>query len=387
MKKLWQQIKSYPMMIVFFAFLFGFMALDIVTPDRERSELENTRLKQKPKFSFSSLMKNEWTAQYGEYVKDQVAFRDGWIDLHSRSELMLLQKAENGKKLLGKQHMLFNKMFALTDSEATQLPKNINTIAEFAKRHAGHTTLLIAPSASVVYSENLPFHAPMLDENAFLDDIFAAVDGSANVIDMRPIFAEHKEDYLYYRTDHHWTSHGAYLAYQEFCRQQGLTPFDPAAHRAEVVKDFYGTSYASCRNWNAVPDEITYYPLPNQQTIWNVVGENQFEEASTGSMYDTAAFDTYDKYAAFLHGNPGYSTIKGNGKGSILVIKDSYANCFIPYLTENFEKIGVVDLRFFSYGIDNLMQHENYEQALILYNFQSFKSESKLANLNRNPIQ
>lgn len=374
------------MMIVFFTFLFGFMVLDILTPDRERSELENTRLKQKPKFSFSSLMKNEWTAQYGEYVKDQVAFRDGWIDLHSRSELMLLLKAENGKKLLGKQHMLFNKMFALTDSETTQLPKNIDTITKFAKRHAGHTTLLIVPSASVVYSENLPFHSPMLDENALLDDIFAAVGGSASVIDMRPIFAEHKEDYLYYRTDHHWTSHGAYLAYQEFCRQQDLTPFDPAAHQAEVVKDFYGTSYAACRNWNAVPDEITYYPLPNQQTIWNVVGENQFEEASTGSMYDITAFDTYDKYAAFLHGNPGYSTIKGNGKGSILVIKDSYANCFIPYLTENFEKIGVVDLRFFSYGIDNLMQNENYEQALILYNFQSFKSESKLANLNRDPI-
>lgn len=387
MKNFWQKAKQTPALVVFFLFIFGFMLLDILYPDRERSDLENTRLKQKPEFSFSSLMKNEWTAKYGDYVKDQVAFRDGWIDLQSRCETLLFQKAENGDMLLGQDHMLFKKMFTLSDTDKVQLPKNINAIREFAARHAGHTTLLVAPSASVIYPENLPFHAPMADENAMLNDIFSAVEENANVIDMRKTFSEHKDEYLYYRTDHHWTSHGAYLAYLEFCMQQNLTPFDVQAHTATTVPNFYGTSYAAARNWNAKSDEITYYSLPNKQTIWKVTGENQFEEESTGSMYNLDAFDTYDKYAAFLHGNPGYSTIEGDGKGSILVIKDSYANCFIPYLTANFEKIGVVDFRSFSYGIDSLMEHENYDQVLILYNFQSFKSDAKLANLNRNPIQ
>lgn len=387
MKNLWQKAKQTPALVIFFLFIFGFMVLDMLYPDRERSDLENTRLKQKPKFSFSSLMKNEWTAQYGDYVKDQIAFRDGWIDLQSRSESILFQKAENGDILAGRDHMLFKKMFTLSDTDAAQLPKNIQVIKDFAQRHAGHTTLLVAPSASLIYPENLPFHAPMVDENALLDDIFAAVDGNANIIDLRNVFNQHKDEYLYYRTDHHWTSHGAYLAYLEFCKQQNFTPFDLQAHPATVVKDFYGTSYAAARTWNAEPDEITYYPLPNQQTIWNITGENQFEAKSTGSMYDLDAFDTYDKYAAFLHGNPGYSTIQGDGEGSILIVKDSYANCFIPYLTANFEKIGIVDLRAFGYGIDSLMEHEGYDQALILYNFQSFKSDAKLANLNRNAIQ
>ena len=388
MKALWQKIKQYPVFILFFAALFGFMLTDILYPDRDVSELENTRLKQKPAFSFSSLMKNEWTAQYGEYVKDQVAFRDTWIDLKSGSEMLLMQKAENGNILLGKDHMLFKKLFALTDSDASQLPRNIKALTQFAQRHGEDVTVMIAPSASLIYPENLPFHAPMIDENALLDEIFAPIGGTgAHVIDLRAPFREHKDEYLYYRNDHHWTSYGAYLAYLEFCEQQGLTPFDIEAHEGVTVTDFYGTSYAAARSWNAEPDEIVYYPLPNQQTIWNVVGENEFEEEHTGDLYDYSKFNQYDKYGAFLHGNPGYSTIEGDGEGSILVIKDSYANCFIPYLTANYEKIGVVDLRFFGYGIDGLMEHEGYDHALILYNFQSFKSDAKLANLNRSPIE
>lgn len=387
MKDLWKKAKQTPALVVFFLFIFGFMALDMLYPDRERSELENTKLKQKPQFSFSSLIKNEWTADYGDYVKEQIAFRDGWIDLQSRCETLLFQKVENGDMLIGRENMLFKKMFSLSDTDRVQLPKNIKAVGDFAARHVGHTTLLVAPSASVIYPENLPFHAPMVDEDAMLNDIFSAVEGNANVIDMRKTFSEHRDEYLYYRTDHHWTTHGAYLAYLEFCKQQDLQPFDIQEQAAKTVDDFYGTSYAAARCWNAKPDEITYYPLSNQQTIWKIIGENQFEEQSTGSMYDLDAFDTYDKYSAFLHGNPGYSTIKGDGEGSILVIKDSYANCFIPYLTANFEKIGIVDFRSFGYGIDTLMKQENYDQVLILYNFQSFKSDAKLANLNRNPIE
>ena len=86
----------------------------------------------------------------------------------------------------------------------------------------------------------------------------------------------------------------------------------------------------------------------------------------------------------FLHGNNGYSTIEGSGTGSILVIKDSYANCFIPFLTDNYAKIGVVDLRNFkSIDPDALMEQEGYDQVLLLYNFQSFKSDGNLVYLNR----
>ena len=229
MKETMQALKKRPVLLLFFGFLFGFMVLDGLWPKREFSELENKSLAQFPAFSFPSLMRNEWTARYGDYVKEQFALRDTWIDLQSRSETMLFQKAEVGGQLLGADGMLFTKTFALKSSEVKQLPRNISAVAQFSARHPGQVTFLLAPSASLIYPEKLPFSAPMLNENAFLDDIFSQVGQSAHVLDLRELFAAHKDEYLYYRTDHHWTSGGAYLAYTEFCRQEGLTPFDTAA--------------------------------------------------------------------------------------------------------------------------------------------------------------
>ena len=128
---------------------------------------------------------------------------------------------------------------------------------------------------------------------------------------------------------------------------------------------------------------ITYYELDNPLTVWNLSADGTKTVLSKGDMYDYAKFDTYDKYSAFMRGNNGYSTIEGDGEGSILVIKDSYANCFIPFLTANYAKIGVVDLRNYNLSIDDLMESEGYDQVLILYNFQSFKSDARLPNLNR----
>ena len=382
MKDFLQKLRAYPVLVLFFVCIFGFMILDLICPDREISELENKKLQQRPAFSLSSLTRNEWTAKYGDYVKDQVIFRDGMISLQSRFETVLFQKCENNGVLIGDDAMLFTRMYSLTNSEKTLLPRNIQAVEEFASRHPGQVTFLLAPSASLIYSDAVPFYAPLLDEDSMLDDIFSRVP-SAQVLDLRTLFGENRDQYLYYRTDHHWTTNGAYLAYEEFCRQQGLTPFDREAHTAVEVPNFYGTSYSSSRYWGAVPDVITYYELDNPLTVWNLSADGTKTVLSEGDMYDYAKFDTYDKYAAFMRGNNGYSTIEGDGEGSILVIKDSYANCFIPFLTANYDKIGVVDLRNYNLSIDDLMESEGYDQVLILYNFQSFKSDARLPNLNR----
>ena len=163
-------------------------------------------------------------------------------------------------------------------------------------------------------------------------------------MDVRDILRSHKDEYLYYRTDHHWTCLGAYYAYSQLCEALGLTPFDPAAHTALTRDGFYGTHYSKARTWNAVPDTITYYELQNALTIWNVTG-------------------------------PGQPT---DGSGKILVIKDSYANCFVPYLTANYAAIDVVDFRNYNYGLDQLIADNDYDQILVLYSFDSFKGDPYL---------
>ena len=370
-----------PALILFFVLLFGFAVLNLFWPKRTISELENRRLAQMPAFSWQGLLDGSWTAYFGEYLQDQVAFRDLWIDLQSGVNTLALQKVEQGDILLGSDHWMFTKQFGTPDT--TQLMQNAGFAAQFAQRYPGRVTFLLAPSASVIYPENLPAGAPMTDENALLDQVFAAVSPYANVIDLREVYTARKDEYLYFRTDHHWTTHGAYIAYEQFCARQGLTPFDTSTHESQEVTGFYGTHYSTTRWWNTRPDTITWYPLDNPMTVYTITGDGVFEPAQTTSMVDTAKFDTRDKYGAFLGGNNGYSVIEGDGEGSILVVKDSYANSFIPYLTANYAKIGVVDFRNFAYGLDNTIEKEGYDQILILYNFQTFLTDRYVNRLVR----
>ena len=239
--------------------------------------------------------------------------------------------------------------------------------------------VLLAPAASVIYPENVPANAPLLDEDAYLDQLSAAVQAAGGrFVDVRQTLAEHKDEYIYYRTDHHWTSTGAYYAYKQLCDTLGLTPFDPSAHTVLAADGFYGTHYSKARTPDAEPDTITYYDLPNELTIYSVSGPGQPADGETTGLYDTAKLDVYDKYAMFLHGNNGLSRIRGDGTGRILVIKDSYANCFAPYLTANYADIDVVDFRNYNYGLDKLIADNDYDQLLVLYSFDSFKSDPYL---------
>lgn len=372
-----------PVLIVFALFILGFTVLNLFWPKRQTSELENRKLTQMPAFSVDALLSGDWQSGFASYLQDQVALRDRWIDLESAVNSIVFQKVEQGGMLLGKDHWMFTKLFSFDDAAKTQLQKNVTAVSNFAARYPGRVTFLLAPSASAIYPEELPLGAPMIDENAILDDIFNQVGQSADVIDLRAPFTAAKGEYLYFKNDHHWTPNGAYRGYEQFCALKGLTPFDRDAHESATVKDFYGTHYSTARLWNAVPDEITYYPMDNLMTIYQITGEAQFTPQATEPMINTEKFATRDKYSAFLDGNNGYSVIEGNGTGSILVVKDSYANSFVPYLTENYAKIGVVDFRNFAYGLDSTIEAEGYDQILVLYNFQTFISDTKVIYIDR----
>lgn len=363
--------------------LFGITLVNLFWPKRTQIELENRKAAQFPAFSVQGLLDGSWQSSFSTWMQDQFLLRDQWINTQRATDEAVFQKVEEGNILIGKDGWMFTKLFTVDDTTQKQLDKNVQAVADFAANYPDRVTFLLAPSASVIYADMLPAGAPMIDENAMLDEIFATIGESASVLDLRQTFTDNKEEYLYFKTDHHWTPYGAYLAYQQFCNLKGLSPFDLNAHEAVTVEDFQGTHYSATRLWNVQNDAITYYPLDNSMTIYRITGEAQYESETTENLINTEKFDTRDKYAAFLDGNNGYSVIEGNGTGSILVVKDSYANSFIPYLTENYAKIGVVDFRNFKYGLDSTIQQEGYDQILILYNFQTFISDTNLIYISR----
>lgn len=372
----------YPVLILFSVFFVGMFLLDCVTPDRTVSELENTTLTQRPKVTaqiLSSAGLNRFFNDYTQYTKDQIPGRDAWISLQSFVETALLQKTQSGGILLGDKGQMFDRTYGLVSSEERTLPRNIAAVASLAARCPGKVYVMVAPAASSIYPERVPAHAPLLQEESYLGQIQAAVEEAGGVyLPLQDALSAHKDEYIYYRTDHHWTTQGAYYAYSELCGALGLEPFDRAVHTAVDVPDFYGTFYSRARTWNAQPDTLTYYDLDNPLTIYTVTGPGMPTEGQTTGLYDLDKLDVYDKYAAFLHGNNGLSRVEGDGEGRILVIKDSYANSFVPFLTANYAQIDVVDLRNYNYGLDGLIAENGYDQILVLYSFDSFKSDPYL---------
>lgn len=377
MKDLCRQLKAYPIVVLFLAFLMGFAILDELWPKRGYSEMENRDLAQRPAFTIAGVMSKDpnetWMAKYNEYTKDQVAFRDGWINVKSRAENVLL-KTENNGVWYGGDHYLFAKALEV----GPYYERNLAALEKFAQRHPGQAEVMIVPSASLVLEDKLPWHAPLMDEGAYLDEVGARLSGLAHVYDMRDTLAAHKDETIFYRTDHHWTTDGAFYAYEAYAQANGLPVFDRAAAPARTVEGFYGTNYSKARNHDAVADTITWYDLPNTLTIFKTQKDGT-KAQETGPLMDMAALDTRDKYRAFLRGNNGYSEIEGSGEGSLLVVKDSYANCFIPFLTADHAKIGVVDFRDNLDKLDAIMEQGGYDKVLFLYSLDGFSTDTYLA--------
>ena len=234
-KKRVSSLKQYPVLAAFTLFFAALFVLDLVTPDRAYSELENTTLTQRPKLTAVSVDGlNNYFTNYTKYVKDQVFGRDQWISLQSLAETTLFQKTQSGGILLGREHRMFARRYRVLPTEERVWNKNLAAVQSLGERYPGKVRFMLVPSASVLYPEDLPLAAPQMDEEGRIDEAQAALP-AVQFLRVTDALRAHKDEYLYYRTDHHWTTLGAYYAYEQFCEAQGLTPFDRSAQSVETA--------------------------------------------------------------------------------------------------------------------------------------------------------
>ena len=202
---------------------------------------------------------------------------------------------------------------------------------------------------------------------------------SCGFIDLRETFDAAQEQ-LYYRTDHHWTAYGAYEAYEAYCTARGITPKPMADFGVEQVSDdFYGTIYSKTLDAAAKPDVI-HAPQNLPKVTVTVDGA-----AVKDSLYAPEYLEEKDQYAYFFGGNFGTVEVKteaGNGK-HLLLIKDSFANSFVPYLLEEYETITMVDLRYFSGNVTMLAQQCGATEVLFLYEMTNLLTDNGINKLAR----
>jgi len=200
--------------------------------------------------------------------------------------------------------------------------------------------------------------------------------------DAAPILQAHREEELYYRTDHHWKTLAAFYVYRDWAEAQGyfvpeLTDYDIQT----VTEDFEGTVQSKL-GIKTAGDTIELF-LPKSGTTCTLQKGNSEDVINT--LYDVSALDTKDKYAVYFGGNQAFMSIRtdADSERKILVIKDSYANCFIPFMLGEFQQIDVLDLRYDRQSVSSRIAAGRYTDVLILYNAAGFAEDTAIANLIR----
>lgn len=368
--------------VSFITLLSLFAIFTLVLPSKAFSENENRPLAQKPHISMQDILAGNFQKEFSNYINDQIPFRETGIKVNTIVKKLLGRKEINDV-YIGKDNYYISK-FTNNDFSQNKMNSIFNAVETFSKQYDIPSTLMLVPSPGTILKDKLPSNAPYYDENVVYKNAKSNI--SFPVIDLRDAFSDVANDnQLYYYTDHHWTCDGAYIAYTKYCEQLGIQAKSKEYFEIEKVSDsFYGTIYSKLLDPATKADSI--YISKNIPKIEVSCEEKEKSE----SIYNYEFLDKKDKYAVFLGGNYSKVEIKTNVKNGkqLLIIKDSFANSFVPFLLEDFEKIVMIDLRYFNSNIDDVITQNNINNILYLYetsNLLTDKGIIKLASQKAKP--
>ncbi len=367
---------SYRMYIlVMLILLFIPMMFALIFPQKKYSFNENRYLNKFPKFSFSDVISGEFQEKFVSAYNDQFILRDFMMEVSTA-----VKKAEGCRDIngvyIGKENYYITKVTD-RDVKREKFIGNLRYVEYFADRQEVPVYTMLVPSAGNILNDKLPLMAQMYNIDEMYNTISTVLD-SSDLIDVREELNQQKiSTQVYFKTDHHWTLQGAYAAYGRFCLNNGLRKHSYGLFSPRKVSgSFYGTVYSKVLDFSAKPDNIYAIAVNEEQVSVICDGEK-------GSVYDESKLETKDKYAYFFGGNYGRVDIKtGNkDKPKLLVIKDSYANSFVPFLFEYYSEITMIDPRYYNESVLDLAGKNNYNEMLILYEMSNFIEDNNLSKL------
>ena len=364
--------------LIFLAFIGVFFILNLVLPDRQFSEQENRYLQMKPEFSFKSLFSGDYTSKFETYTTDQFTFRDEWITLKAASELAL-GKQENNDVHLCENGTLIE---GYERPESSALDANMSALNALVENTDAQVYFALIPDKSDLYASLLPKNAPNDSEKEVIDYCYAQ--SNATNVDMYSALGAHTDEYIFYRTDHHWTSLGAYYGFSALAESMGFDypALDSYADRHVISEEFDGTTWSSSGFSWVGPDTMEIFV--NEPEGLKVTS---YPEGSPveGKLYDFSFLEKKDKYSTFMGGNcPLHEIVTGTeGKPSLLIIRDSYTDSLLPLLLDDFSEIHVLDLRYYRASLKSYIEQNDFDSVLVCYSVSNFSTDSNIFLLSR----
>lgn len=373
------KIGKYIPTVVFLIFIYGMALWFLFSPKTNYSSSEKRYLQKFPDANVEKVLSGEFGSEFETFFADQFPQRNTWVGLNAYTTL-----AEGNNGASGvyncKNGYLINKPVS-TDNN---LDKNVGAVVDFAKKIDAPTTVMLVPSTGYIADDVLPtFHDKYNDDEDISKISSTLSKEKIGFVDLRERFkSEYKNgSQLYYKTDHHWTTKGAYTGYQELCKALGITPIDDSTLKKDSYPDFYGTTYSSSGFWLTPPDNIEIWSNPkNSDKNISVKITEGANVKTSGSMYFTDHLKEDDKYPVFIDGNHALTEITNtNAKnGTILLIKDSFSHSLAPFLAENYSKVVLVDLRYYKESVSDLVTTYNPEQVVVLYGIDNLATDTDI---------
>lgn len=346
-------------LVLFFSIFF------FTNEKKEFSENENRYLAKFPSYTFSSLKDGRYIESVEDYVVDHFPLRDLMMSLKTNTYKLLGIKEVNDV-YLSKDGYLIEQF-----KEVTKLDKIADIINKFQENVGIEVSVIIAPTSVSINSDKLPKYAINESQEETIKKFYEKL--NTNNINIYSTLIENKEKYdLYYKLDHHWTSYGAYVAYLEYCKAKGLNPVTDYEIE-EVTNEFYGTLYSKTNDYSLKPDKIHTFNVKNSDYTVTYDGER-----ITDTLYEESYLSKKDKYSYFLDNNHSLIQITNNNlknNENILIIKDSYANSFVPFIVNNYENTYVIDPRYYKKSISEFAKENNIKNILFLYNVNTINSD------------
>lgn len=354
----------------------GLLLLLLILPKKTFSENENRTLKNWPQMTFETIRTGSFMKGLEEYLSDHFPLRDQFMTIRTRTERILGKKEVNGIYFAEKGYLIEAYHTPVhTEKIITQynkLKKAVNTDADIR--------LMLVPTAVTVYNALLPEKAPdkgHISQTETIRQIYEAVDiRGIDCLKALSEKAEETEDSLYYRTDHHWTTLGAYQAYKAYCAEVGLQAFPESRYKKTAVTDqFRGTVYSKLNDTTIPGDKIVIYEDPESR-LKVMYPDTGLE---TNTLYAWEYLEKKDKYSMFLnnlHPEIDIENAAAETDRELVLIKDSYANSIVPFLTGHFRKIHVFDTRYYKFGPSSYInEHPEVTDVLILYNMNTIDTD------------
>ena len=384
--------------------IFAITAANILLPDKEFSEKENRMLAEKPEISVSSLLDGRFMKHSESYMADQFMLRDFWISLRSRFQLLMGSSDSNGV-YRGERGYLFQ---AASEPDEEHLKANVAAINQLAENTDLRIFMMVVPTAANVLEDYMPKFAPASDQNQNLKELKESISPNINFIESYDTLKEHESEYIYYYTDHHWTTKGAYYAFLNAASALGIPNPEEVEYTRYAVTDSFAGTLASKSGFPLKKKDTIEIWVPKQDadkmeaeieasegtekdgqsgykpSVQYIVDYVQ-EDRKSANLYDSEKLESTDKYAVFFGGNYPLiriTTANDTGKeGPLLILKDSYANCFVPFLLPYYDEIIMVDPRYYYDDLTELIKTEKISQILFLYNADTFFEDTSLADV------